>query len=125
MNPTKNQVNSRAQHQCLYQPRDKSQCRWLLMTVFVSCTFTGIAGNELLSNESQSNHDRGQIGSKYSLRKSVVASGKQSKSGGFEMKGAIAQAVVGQSSVGGFKFNAGFFHSNRDLIFRNDLEPNN
>ncbi len=51
----------------------------------------------------------------------VIASGGRSANGGYVLQGAIGQPLAGTSTGGGYSLKSGY-HSEDDLIFRNDLD---
>ncbi|GEM_PF-6772544 len=56
-----------------------------------------------------------------SVSRWVVAAGGAASNGGYVLQGAIGQAVAGNSSAGGYEVKSGY-HSEDDLIFRDDLD---
>jgi len=56
-----------------------------------------------------------------SISRWVVASGGMASNGGYELRGAIGQPVVATSTGGVYELKSGY-HSEDDLIFRNDLD---
>ncbi len=66
----------------------------------------------------------GQSFAQYEIRKhSINSGGSQLTGGSYEMRSSIGQADAGeQLSNGNYSLNGGFWHENRDLIFKNGLE---
>lgn len=66
----------------------------------------------------------GQSFAQYEIRKHSINSGGSKMTGGsYEMRSSIGQAdASGKLSNGDFSLNGGFWHENRDLIFKNGLD---
>ncbi len=73
------------------------------------------------SNASKSSPVTPQALSSPTISRWVIASGGLASNGGYELRGAIGQPVATASTGGIYSLKSGY-HSEDDLIFRNDLD---
>ena len=58
----------------------------------------------------------------YDITKQLTGSGHTASGGSYELQGSSGQVVVGATTGGDYAVSAGYWRSNTDLIFKDDIE---